>query len=257
MGLLATALLVTNLTLKPLNPPKDVTYLQNAPYPEVFVPMIVVSIDANGKIYLNRDAVDREQLLPAIKQQHAQKPEIVFALNPDGKALLLDVIKIMIMMQSEGVETSLAQPYVYSHPVKVLDNIPKSNPKLNLGQVLTPGSLAIGIDDAGKPHINQNSIEPTELSFAIKQQYEQEPKTAFLINATSKTLYGDAAQVMGILKLSGVKSTTLNIALPNNQSNIALPVNICPEPEYPALMPPSESHPRPYIPCLQPGSPGR
>jgi biopolymer transport protein ExbD len=253
MGLFATALLAANLALSPANVRKGDNNVVLA-HPITYS---IVTIDDQGKTYINTTPVDREQLLPAIMQLHTRAPKIVFALNPDGKALLLDVVKIMIMMQSEGVETSLAQPHFYSHPVKALDNIPKSNPKLNLGQVSTPGSLAIGIDDAGKPYINENSIELTELSFAIKQQYEQESKTAFLINATSKTFYGDAAQVMGMLKLSGVKSATLNIALPNNQSNIALPLNICPDPDTPALSPPSEWNPRPYIPCLQPRLPDR
>jgi biopolymer transport protein ExbD len=260
MGLFATALLVANLALQPANLPQSNKDPQNSPFPSIFTPVAVVTIDNQGKTYINTTRVDREQLLPAIMQLHTQEPKIVFALNPDGKALLLDVLKIIIMMQSEGLEPVLASQASGSPPpVKTLENISKSNPKLNLGKVSTLGSLAIGIDDAGKTYINENSIELAELSLAIKQQHDQEPKTAFLINATSKTLYGDAVQVIDMLHLSRVKSLTLNIVLPNNQSNISPPVsiNLCSESGTRSLMPPTESHQRPYIPCLQPGSPDR
>jgi biopolymer transport protein ExbD len=228
MGLLTTALLVANLALPPANPPKSVADTPNNPFPLIVTPVVVVvTIDDQGKTHINKNPVDREQLLTSVRQQKIQEPETLFVINPSDQAFLFDIGKIMIMMQSEGVETAIvSKPRRSPSPVKVLDNIPKGNPKMNLGKVSIPESLVISIDAVGRTYINENSMEQAALSLAIKQQYDQKPKTTFLINATTQTFYGDAAQVMDVMRSIGVKSTTLNIVLPNNQPNLSLPINL-------------------------------
>jgi biopolymer transport protein ExbD len=229
MGLLTTAFLATNLALHPASLPQSAKSPVNKPSsPITLTPMVVVvTIDDQGKTFINRSAINHEQLWPAIIRLHNQETEAVFLINPSDKASLLDVSKIMTMMQSEGIEIALvSKPRSYPHPVKGFDNLPKSNPKLNMGKAPTSESLVVGIDEVGRTLINENSLEPSELSLAIKQQYDQKPETTFLIIATPKTLYGDAAHVIDVMRSVGVKSTTLNIVLPGNQPNIVLPVNL-------------------------------
>ncbi len=234
MGLLATALLVANLALPPANVRESDNNVVSV-QPTIYV---LVSIDDQGKTYINTTPVDREQLLPAIMQLHTRAPKAVFLINPSDKAPLLDVGKITIMMQSEGVKTAFtAQSRGCPSPAAALDNIPNSNPKLNLGRASMPESLVISIGDRGKTDINESSTNPAELSLAIKQQHDQKPETVFLINAISKTRYGDATQAMGMMQSSGVKQIILNIALLNNQPSISLPINLVQIPSMPCRPP--------------------
>jgi biopolymer transport protein ExbD len=255
MGLLATALLVANLAFQPVNPPKNVTDLQNAPYPQIVTlkTMVVVTIDDQGKTYINKNSIDLEQLLSAIKQQHAQEPKTVFVVNASRRTSLLEIGKIIHITQSEGVEPLLASmpdssskplgipsskplgiidarnnPVDYcSLPTKSPTNIPNSNPKVDsLGKTLMSESFTVVIDDAGKSYLDQKPVDPIELSLAIKQQHDQKPETVFRINAASKASYGDAGQVMDIMRSSGVNNMILNIVLLNNQPSISLPINM-------------------------------
>ena len=74
--------------------------------PELTKP-IKVSVDADSKVYLNRDEIANEALETELKARHASNPDVVLHLQADEDVPYRSVAKVMAVIERAGI-TKLA-----------------------------------------------------------------------------------------------------------------------------------------------------
>ncbi len=64
---------------------------------------LVISIQASGKIYLQKHAIDLKKLAPRIAAMRKQKPDIPVFIRGDAKTPYEHVARVMSLLESAGI----------------------------------------------------------------------------------------------------------------------------------------------------------
>ncbi|MDX8407666.1 MAG: protein TolR [Mariprofundaceae bacterium] len=64
---------------------------------------LVISIRANGKIYMQKHAIDLKQLAPRIAAMRKQKPNLPVFIRGDAKTPYEHVARVMSLLESSGI----------------------------------------------------------------------------------------------------------------------------------------------------------
>lgn len=74
-------------------------YNKDAPEP------FILTVDAEGQLYIDDLAKTREEVLIAATALYRQKPQTDFLVRGDKQAMYDDVLQAMVLLKSAGVET--------------------------------------------------------------------------------------------------------------------------------------------------------
>jgi biopolymer transport protein ExbD/biopolymer transport protein TolR len=75
--------------------------------PEQKAPPVTVSVDASGKVYIDRDEIAQPQLEGALRSRVAANPDLVLHLSSDESVAYGNVARVMASIERAGV-TKLA-----------------------------------------------------------------------------------------------------------------------------------------------------